>query len=90
MKIIYLTQELDATKEHELISKNVFGFKVRVKYTKESWYPIKEETIYNCTEVHNLYRNDSIAFESNINQTGFTRIIDIIESVNIEIADKLY
>jgi hypothetical protein len=32
----------------------------------------------------------SIAFESDIHQTGFTRRIDAIESVNIELAYKLY
>ena len=95
MKLIYLGQELDTTKEHELNSKNEFGFKVNIKYTKESWYKIKEETVYNCTEVHHLWSKDymgnaSIAFESDIHSTGFTRTINTIESVNIEIADKLY
>ena len=54
MKLIYLGEELDTTKEHELNSKNEFGFKVNIKYTKESWFKIKEDTIYNCTEVHHL------------------------------------
>ena len=91
MKIIYLGEELDATKEHELISKNEFGFKVDIKHTKESWYPIKEDTAYNCTEVHHLWSLDymggaSIAFESDIHSTGFTRRIDTIESVNIDMS----
>lgn len=95
MKITYLGQELDATKEHELISKDVFGFKVDIKHTKESCYVKNEDTVYNCTEVHHLWSEDymggaSIAFESDIHGTGFTRRIDTIESVNIEIADKLY
>ena len=95
MKLIYLGEELDTTKEHELNSKNEFGFKVNIKYTKESWFKIKEDTIYNCTEVHHLYSSDymryaSIAFESDIHSTGFTRTINTIELVNIEIADKLY
>lgn len=95
MKLIYLGQELDTTKEHELLFKSEFGFKVDIKYTKESWYPTKEGTAYNCTEVHHLWSNDymggaSIAFESDIHCSGFTRRIDDIESVNIEIANELY
>jgi hypothetical protein len=93
MKIIYLGEEIEATKEHELFSKNEFGFKVTIQNTKESWYPEKEEIIHNCTEVHNLWSLNymggaSIAFESDIHRTGFTRRIDDIESVNIEKADK--
>ena len=95
MKITYLGKKLDATKEHELLSESKFGFKVDIKYTKDSWYPEKEDTVYNCTEVHHLWSLDymggaSIAFESDIHSTGFTRRIDTIESVNIEMADKLY
>lgn len=95
MKITYLGQDLDTTKEHELISENVFGFKVDIKHTEESWYPTKEDTAYNCTEVHHLWSMDymggaSIAFESDIHGTGFTRRIDTIESVNIELANELY
>lgn len=95
MKLIYLGQEIDSTKEHELLTENVFGFKVDIKYTNESWYPAKEDSAYNCTEVHHLWSLDymggaSIAFESDIHNTGFTRRIDDIEIVNIELADKLY
>jgi len=95
MKIIYLGQELDVTKEHELNSKSEFGFKVDIKYTGDSWYSTKEDTIYNCTEVHHLWSRyymggASIAFESDIHSTGFTRRVDTIESVNIKMADKLY
>lgn len=95
MKITFLGQELDTTKEHELCSENQFGFKVEIKMTKESWYPQKELTIYNCTEVHHLWSKDymggaSIAFESDIHGTGFTRRIDDIESVTITLAEKLH
>jgi len=95
MKIIYLGKELDSTKEHELITENEFGFKVDIKYTEESWYPTKKESAYNCTEVHHLWSLDymdgaSIAFESDIHSTGFTRRIDTIESVNIELSNELY
>ena len=95
MKIIYLGKELDVTKEHEIFSTNEFGFKVDIKYTKESWYPIKEDTAYNCTEVHHLWSLDymggaSIAFESDIHRTGFTRKIDSIDSIIIELADMLF
>jgi hypothetical protein len=97
MKIIYLGQELDSNKEHEIFSDNEFGFKVDIKHTEESWYRVKEDTAYNCTEFHWRYNekddwveNKSVAFESDIHRTGFTREINTIESVIIEIADKLY
>jgi hypothetical protein len=95
MKITYLGKDLDVSVEHELLSENEFGFKVDIKYTKDSWYDIKEDTAYNCTEVHHLWSlnymgGPSIAFESDIHCTGFTRNIDTIESVTIELADKLF
>lgn len=95
MKIIFLGNELDVTKEHELLSEKEFGFKVDITYTKESWYPEKSVTVNNCTEVHHLWSLDymggaSIAFESDIHSTGFTRRIDTIESVKIGLAEKLY
>ena len=36
MKLIYLGQELDTTKEHELLTDSEFGFKVDIKMTEES------------------------------------------------------
>ena len=97
MKLIYLGQELDSTKEHELFppKESKFGFKVDIKMTEESWYTVKEDTAYNCAEVHHLWSENymggaSIAFESDIHRTGFTRRIDDIESVTIELASKLY
>ena len=95
MKLIYLGEELDTTKEHELLTDSEFGFKVDIKMTEESWYKVKEDTAYNCTEVHHLWSENymggaSIAFESDIHKTGFTRRIDDIESVTIELASKLY
>lgn len=95
MKITFLGQELDPTIEHELFSKNQFGFKVEIKMTNESWYPQKELTLYNCTEVHHLWSLDymggaSIAFESDIHGAGFTRRIDDIESVSIQLATELH
>lgn len=95
MKLIYLGQELDITKEHDLTTYSEFGFKVDIEYTKESWYPEKQATTYNCTQVHHLWSKNymggaSIAFESGIHRTGFTRRIDDVESVTIEMVDKLY
>ena len=97
MKIIYLGKELDVTKEHEIFSTNEFGFKVDIKHTEESWYPIKEDTAYNCTEFHWMYDEDedletdkNVAFESDIHRTGFTRKINTIDTVIIELADKLF
>lgn len=95
MKITYLGRELDITKEHELFSSNEFGFKVDIKYTKESSYLEKENTIYNCTEVHYLWSlsymgGRSIAFESDIHYTGFTRRIDSIDSITIGLAKSYH
>lgn len=95
MKIIYLGEELDVTREHELISNSLFGFKVDIVYKNVSWYPTKKQTMYNCTEVHHLFSLEymggpSIAFESDIHSIGFTRQISDIESVNIELANKIY
>lgn len=93
--LVYLGKELDISKEHELITKSEFGFKVDIKYTEESWYTNKEDTAYNCTEVHHLWSlnymgGPSIAFESHIHYTGFTRRVDDIESVIIELATEKY
>lgn len=95
MKIIYLGNELDVTKEHELINDSELGFKVDIKYSEGSWYKDKEDTAYNCTEVHHLWSKNymggpSIAFESDIHGEGFTRNISDIEEVKIELATKLY
>lgn len=97
MKIIYLGQELDPNKEHELFSNNKFGFKVDITHTKDSWYSVKEDTAYNCTEVHwrftdvfNTEPTNRVAFESDLHKTGFNREVDLIESVVIELADRFY
>ena len=95
MKITYLGGEVDTSKEHEMLSENDFGFNVKIKYTDDSFYPNKELVLNNCTEVHHLWSLDymggpSIAFESNLHQTGFTRRVDVIESVNIELSESLF
>jgi len=95
MDIIFNSKKLDPTKEHELITKSEFGFKVSIKYTDASWYENKELVLNNCTEVHHLWSLDymggkSIAFESDIHCTGFTRRIDDIVSVTIELSTELY
>lgn len=97
MKIFYLGEELDTTKEHELFTDNEFGFKIDIKYTQDSWYTTKDDTAYNCTEFHWRFNEDEdwarekcVAFESDIHRTGFTKEIKNIESVNIVLADKLY
>lgn len=89
MRLIFLGKELDATKEQELISEEEFGYKVTVKYNDG------EDIFYNCTEVHHLYNYTersrlSIAFESDIHGTGVIRKTIDIESVNIEIANKIF
>ncbi len=97
MKLIYLGEELDSTKEKEILSGSKFGFNVIVVYKIDSWMSQhrKEQVVdvfNNCTEVHHLYESyDSekrIAFESDIQRTGCTRKVDDIESVEIHIATK--
>jgi len=97
MKIIYLGKELNPSEEHELFSENEFGFEIDIKYTGESWYPKKEQKVFNLTEFHWRYTDifnetpsDGVAFESDIHTTGFTRKIDTIEKVEIRLAEKLY
>ena len=97
MKLIYLGEELDSTKEKEIFSGSKFGFNVIVVYKIDSWMSQhrKEQVVdiyNNCTEVHYLYEtyglNKRIAFESDIHRTGCTRNVDDIESVEIHIATK--
>lgn len=97
MKIIHLGQELDPMQEHELISNSKFGFKINIKYTKQSWLEGKTDTAYNCTEFHWRYTDifntvpcNRVAFESDIHRTGFNKDINDIEYVIIELANKLY
>ncbi|MCK9445661.1 hypothetical protein M0Q50_02080 [bacterium] len=90
MKLIFLGEELDSTKEQELVDTGI-GFYVTIKYKSNLVY--HNECINNCTEVHNLYETfgdrKCIAFESNIHQTGFTREIENVESVIIELSDRI-
>jgi hypothetical protein len=98
MKLTYLGEELDSTKEKEILSGSKFGFNVIVVYKIDSWMSKyeKEQVVdifNNCTEVHNLFesfipREKRIAFESDIHHTGCTRNVDDIESVEIHIATK--
>ena len=97
MKLIYLGQALDAAKQHELFSTNEFGFFVDIKYTEESWYPEKNELVWNCTEVHWMFdeheylvEHKSVAFESDIKRSGFVRKINTIESITISLAKHIY
>jgi hypothetical protein len=96
MKIIYLNQELNPDEEHEIFSDNEFGFSVHIEYKEDAWlkaYYREPEIVNNITEVHSRYKfagkNDKIAFQSNIHNTGFNRYIDEIESVTIFIDDSL-
>ena len=52
MKLINLGEELDVTKEHELITESEFGYKIDIKYTAESLHKVKEDTAYNAIECH--------------------------------------
>jgi hypothetical protein len=98
MKLIFLGEELDSTKEKEILSGSKFGFNVIVVYKMDSWMSQhkKEQVVdvfNNCTEVHHLFESifpekKRIAFESDIHRTGCTRNVDDIESVEIHIATK--
>jgi hypothetical protein len=99
MKLIYLDLELDPSKEHKLYSKNLFGFKVTVKYKRITSYTNKHKMEHvvnifnNCTEVHHMYKTlsdkrDKIAFESDIHNTGCSQLINDIKSVIIEEATE--
>lgn len=96
-KITYLGKDLDVSQEHELFSENEFGFNIQIKYTEDSWYPVKEQRLFNFTEFHwrytdifNTEPSDGVAFESDIHCTGCTRKVNVIESVNIELANELH
>ena len=63
-----------------------FGFKVKIKYTKNSGYyriGIKTETFRNVTEIHYCYPSSfklkPITFESGIHKTGCTIFCNEIE-----------
>ena len=98
MKLIYLGEELDSTKEKEILSGSKFGFNVIVMYKIDSWMSLHEKkqvvnTYNNCTEIHNRFTSKTreepqIAFESDIHSTGCTRKLRDIESVDIHIATK--
>ncbi len=102
MKLIYLGTELDSSKEHDLNSETKYGFNVKLTYTKDCSFSIHKgkqivETYHNLTQVHNRFKRffgdenkHSIAFESDIHETGCHRELKILESVVIKEANRLY
>jgi hypothetical protein len=86
MQLVYLGAKLDTTQEHELNYITPKGFRVLIQYVENSGYG-EREIFENCTEVHYLFKNSfnekSVAFESDIKSTGFTRDIKHIKSINI-------
>lgn len=102
MKLNYCRKELNTCKEQNIESENEFGFSVIITYQKET-SPLSRyfnesfiESIYNCTHVHYGYNDMSgesmkkIAFESDIHETGFTRVIKDIKNVEIKLSNKLH
>ena len=61
------------------------GFKVKIKYTKDSAYSrsgCKEQILRNVTEIHYCYKSPlgkQMAFESDIHGTGCTKFNDEIK-----------
>ena len=89
MEIIYLGKELDNRIEHELFSDNDFGFDVKIEYNNG----YRNEIARNMTEVHYLYKSwipnkKSIAFESDIHETGFNHDISEISKIEISYSKK--
>ena len=96
MELICLNEELDINLEHEIISKNEFGFDVLIVYTEDSWYPFKKYKLNNCTEVHwrftdifNPEPTTRVAFESDIHHSGFNREINTIKTIIITLSEKI-
>ncbi len=100
MKLTYQGKELDTDIEHELFSNKGKCFNVDITYTEDCWISKAEgvnkfvESIKSYTEVHYHYERFAsmlnfprIAFESDILQTGFTREVNEIESVDIKEID---
>ena len=98
MELRILGKKLDSSLEHEVFADEVlhpFGFNARIIFTKESVYVYKVNIYHNLTEVHHMCdmfdnSSDSIAFESDIHQTGGTRKINEIVSVKVTIAKRLH
>lgn len=84
-RLFFLGLELDNNKETELISEK--GYTVKLSYTKESeWFP-KEQILNNITEIYYMFDSlidkEQVAFESNIDSTGFTRLLEDLELIEI-------
>lgn len=98
MRLTFLGEPLDASREHNLIQtgETPYGFRVSVVFKKESIFSRKVHggklkiEFNNCHRVHSMYysavRQDEprIAFESNTHSIGGTYGIDDLESVTIE------
>jgi len=99
MKIFYNNNELDSDKEWEHINTQ-YGFMCLCKLTKlyekiifdiNIIHAESEGILYcNVTEIHNKYRNNSIAFESDIHSTGCTIQHENFDYIIIFDANKMY
>lgn len=100
IKLIYLGKELNINQEHNLLSKNKYGFKVTIVYNLNSAVGAYEgerliEIRHNCTQVHYGYTEmgfvkplTKVAFETDIFHTGSNRKIKDLESIVIELETK--
>lgn len=87
MTLIYLGSLLDPSIEHykdSFLDHSEFGFKVFIKYKNGVL-----SYLHNCTEVHNLYESDRIAFESDLLLTGGVRFIHTLDLVIVDKDDSL-
>jgi len=83
-KLNLFGKEIAFDKELEIIQGD-FGMNIYLIY-KDG----ETETRRNCTEFHHLYRDTNSAIESDIHSTGGTFDSNIVESIVITKASKLY
>lgn len=92
--------ELDRNKEYEIKAVTWLGYHVVVTYKansemyKNHEFPgmLKMQVFRNVTEIHYLHEShfkESVAFESDIHQTGCTRFLEEIEMIAFEQEERM-
>ena len=90
-----LGQEVDSSKEFEqFFDKETgfeFGVNISIEFRDEAFYTSR--TIYNITEIHNLYMSaidNRVAFESDLQGSGWTPELAGIKNIVVVAAEKLH